>query len=311
MEKPEIVQTKFQKSLAKITKFSFWLWITTMVVFAVFVLYVQKSENLKNVPEWFILGDIALGVFTFTAAITGYYISRPRPAKETKSLLTTLGLGVAGLALLIILGMLPSSSGSVNGARIFASPLPPITTNLTPQPTPAPNAKTTTTLPKSPQITCTGPDYKTFQTTESECIKFRTAWGLPPSATTWPTSAPNKPQTITTGTYTQTYYPPCSVYYPILKTTSTYYNMTPEWCSATQKSASSFTSSPIPTYTPQPTPNIDTASLISQCKANVDAKYYPIFQRCNSYDAATHQFCYETNTNNKNAEYGACNSLGN
>ncbi len=315
MDKSEQSQTKFQKFCLKVAKLSFWLWIATMAMFAFFVIYVQMPENFKKIPTWFGLGDILLGVVAFVVAIISYYISRPRPVKDTKSILQTLGVGVAGLSLLIILGMLPNNLGNVHGVKVYSSPFPPITINTTPQPTPIPKAKTTTTLPKSPQITCTGPDYKTFQTTESECIKFRTSWGLSASATPWPDAITVRPKqansnvntntnTIPTSTYKPTLYPVCIVHYSTINLTSTYYYMTAEECAEAQRKATTSVA------TPAPNP-VDTAALISECKASVDAKYYPIFQRCNSYDAATHQLCYETNTNSKNAEYSTCNSLGN
>lgn len=259
MEKPDIVQTKFQKILATVAKAFFWTWLFTISAFVAMTIYGQNNSFFTNYA-YIYLGNIGLGVVAFIIAIVAHLISRPRPKQETDALLKTVGLGISGLILLVVLGRIPtSSSGSVNGAKLFASPLPPITTNVTPKPTPTPKAKITTTQPKSPQITCTGPDYKTFQTTEAECIKFRTAWGLSPSATPWPTLAPNKLQTTTTtSTYTPTNYPPCTVYYNILKTTSTYYGMSPEWCASAQKSGTLVSSpipTPIPTPTPQPTAN--------------------------------------------------------
>lgn len=200
-EVSELKQSKFQKICSKISKVSFWLWLGTITAFVVIVAWMQKPENMKATPDWLVLGDIGLGVLAFIVAILARFIAQARTKEENKSILKTLGLGVGGLILLVLLGNLPSSSsGSINGARLFASPLP-ITTTATKTPTPAPKTNTTTQAikPKAQQIDCVGPDSKTFKTTAEECTKFRTDWGLPASPTPWPT-----PQARTTTTSTQT-----------------------------------------------------------------------------------------------------------
>lgn len=60
----------------------------------------------------------------------------------------------------------------------------------TPTQTPKPNSIPTTTPASNPtnntpsktsQITCTGPDGKSFTTTKQKCDEFNTAWGHPPT----------------------------------------------------------------------------------------------------------------------------------
>lgn len=275
MSDPEIVQTKLQKVLAVIAKVAFWIWIGTMLFFAGMVIYLQKPEHMLALPNWVGLGDIGLGVVAFIVAAVTHLISRPRPKKDTEALFKTLGLGIAGLALLIVLGRLPtnSSSGSVNGAKLFASPLPPITTNATFKPTPTPKAKVTTTQPKSQKITCVGPDYKEFQATAEECAKFRTDWGLSASATPWPTPKPQTTtnnQTTTTNNYSYDYnkYPLCTIYYPALHYSETYQYFTKEMCDSSKKSAENPFTTPIPTSTatPMPTPQ-PTANNQEMCNS--------------------------------------------
>lgn len=70
------------------------------------------------------------------------------------------------------------------------------------------------------KINCIGPDGKTFQTTQVECDNFNKAWGKKPVNTQAPVY---NNQNINK-------YPACVVYYPGLKTTDTYYHLSPSEC---------------------------------------------------------------------------------
>lgn len=184
-----IVQTKFQKKLSKLAKISFWTWVATIIVFVGLVAFVQNPDNIKAMPVWLFLGNIGIGVMAFIVAVLSRFVSTPRPLEETKSIYTTLSIGVGGLALLIILGLISPHNGSVSGARTYGSPLPDITltrnktTTNTPMPSTTPSQQY---KPRTTQIDCIGPDNKMFKTTPEACAKFRTDWGLPASATPWP-----------------------------------------------------------------------------------------------------------------------------
>lgn len=193
----EIVQTKFQKKLAVLSKVSFWTWIATLLIFVASVIFTSNPSNLNAMPAWVYLGNIGLGVIAFIVMILSYFVSVPRPIEETKSIYNTLGIGIGGLALLVILGIISPDTGSVSGARLYNSPSPDITisTNKTPTKTPTPSTTPSQQYkPKSTQIDCIGPDNKTFKATAEECAKFRTDWGLPAIAITWPTT--NNRQTV-------------------------------------------------------------------------------------------------------------------
>lgn len=83
----------------------------------------------------------------------------------------------------ITLVFLPITS-PMSATNLPASSLPPISTRITPRPTPAPTVNPTQIKPKTPLITCTGPDKKQFQTTQAECDAFNKSWGNSTSTNT-------------------------------------------------------------------------------------------------------------------------------
>jgi len=258
-----IVQTIFQKKLFDLSKISFWIWIGTLSVFVGLVFMTRNPDNLKLMPDWLFLGNIGLGVVAFIVAILSRFVSTPRTLEETKSIYKTLSIGVGALALLVLLGFISPDEGNVRSARLNGSPLPDITltANKTTTKTPSPSTiQSQQYKPKANQIDCIGPDYKTFKTTPDACAKFRTDWGLPASATPWPTSnhqTNNQNKTPNEYTYATPSYPPCTIYYPALGYSQTYYYTSPEQCRINQNSVNMTTSVPPEianrTYSPMPT----------------------------------------------------------
>lgn len=199
MEKPEIVQTKFQKFLRKLAVVSFFTWIVTV---SLFILAVVSNAQVVANPLLgnLLLGDIVLGIVAFLSAILANYISKPRPITETKSILATLGFGLAALMTMVVLAIAIPAPKPLNQVQLN-SPRPSPDTSQQLSPAPTTKATGTQIKPKTPQITCTGPDYKTFQATEAECIKFRQDWGLPASPAPIPTTAPQRQQQTQTNNY--------------------------------------------------------------------------------------------------------------
>ncbi len=115
------------------------------------------------------------------------------------------------------------------------------------------------------KINCIGPDGKNFQTTQTECDNFNKAWGKKAVNTQAPI---NNNQIVYR-------YPACAIYYPSLKTTDTYYHLSPEECTNLKnKVASGYVVTPIPTMRPTSVQVIPTlisatqAPVVDQAKCN-------------------------------------------
>jgi len=212
-------------------------------------------------------------------------------------------VGVSSLAL---------ASNKVSVANIKASPAPQVQgVTIKASPTTTPKPTITQTAPKTTQITCTGPDHKEFQTSETECIKFRTGWGLPASPTSFqpPIQKQNtKSNNTTPNTYVSTVYPsypPCTIYYPALNYTETYEYMSPEYCELSKKTLATST----PQATVAPIPIID---YVTPCIDAVRKKHNELIRYCQNEfggGSSAGQACTDITNNDTNDAIKYCNSL--
>jgi len=162
------------------------------------------------------------------------------------------------------------------------------------------NTQNTNTSIDRNQIECIGPDGKQFKTTMDECKKLNEKWGKPVDYMINCEFPPEcgggtkymkysecmKPCTrVSAGTRNNsTSYPPCTIYYPYLKSSSTYYYMSPEECQKQKDRIAAGSTQTIPTSvlpkTTIPTQTVYVAPTTSQ--AEIEARISKCNSRCRS-----------------------------
>lgn len=193
-EIPIVKLTKFQAISGKISNLSFWTWLGTICTFIACLVFVDRFNQIRMFWGVFFL-NIMVGVIAFVIAIVTHLSSQIVTIEHQKSFLDSVKIVLIIILAIPAIVFASSTNSKLNGAlskNITTKKPESSITIFTPAPSPSLKPKATTTQPKVPQITCTGPDYKEFQTTEAECTKFRTSWGLSASATPWTTQAPQR-----------------------------------------------------------------------------------------------------------------------
>lgn len=130
----------------------------------------------------------------------------------------------------------------------------------------------------------------------------------------------NQPATNNNQNINTTNYPPCTIYYPVLKYSYTYYYTSPEQCQIWQNNANSVTTQdniPHPTsvpYQPPTTSPGQAQALIDQhnsqvetCRSNVTSKYAGLLQGCNQYgDSSATVMCQNAYGKERQTDYNNC-----
>jgi len=164
------------------------MWLLSVVIFFLSLFFVRRID--VSTSTWsVILGLLGLNVLGGTIAYLMLIIKIFSSFKSKNAKL----YGLASLlTFFMFFGLLFNLDG-VEAKLGFAPPEFKQTISTTPTPIPlsspstVPKSKTTqqkaitTTNNTSSQITCTGPDGKTFQTTQEECDAFNKAWGNEPT----------------------------------------------------------------------------------------------------------------------------------
>lgn len=165
----------------------YWAWFLSMAAFLVSVFFVRRAP-VSSATFWLIvLGLIVVaGVIAYLMLMTKVFGSlRTKNAKwyglaTLITFCTFFGVLFNFEKVEAKLGFTPPKvEQPVFSPAIMASPMP------TSAPTSKPLQKTTSPTRVAPtnsnKITCTGPDGKTFKTTQEECDSFNQAWGnVPP-----------------------------------------------------------------------------------------------------------------------------------
>lgn len=104
----------------------------------------------------------------------------PTPDEKLQDLVIRIKPSTLLTVILVSVGLLlayAQGRASYQGSTSVPS-LKPILSE-SPTPSPSPKTETVTNVPKNNNmnVTCTGPDGKQFQTTQTECDKFNKAWG--------------------------------------------------------------------------------------------------------------------------------------
>jgi hypothetical protein len=173
----EIFVKNAKKSVSM--RFLYWAWVSSIIFFLLSFHFLRRSSINDNSWMVIIIVTMLSGFFIFLLLTFEILISLRK--KKTQL------YGLASLLTFILFFVLFSQYEVIEAALGF----PPIEAqrniNVPPQmntvlPTTQPKSKSvisnTLTAPenKSDQITCTGPDSKTFKTTQIECDDFNNAW---------------------------------------------------------------------------------------------------------------------------------------
>jgi hypothetical protein len=157
---------------------TYWAWLMSMVVFLACMFFVKRAPS-SSADFWLVVVGLVVlsGVIAYLMLMLKILSSIKTRAARVYGLVTL-------ATFFIFFGMLFNFE-TVEAKLGFASPkteqaLPKTTT--TPAPSPTPGTKTiqkkSAPVQKNAinQIICTGPDGKTFQTTQEECDNFNNAW---------------------------------------------------------------------------------------------------------------------------------------
>lgn len=157
----------------------YWMWVLTVIIFFALVMSVGKSTTEPSNLWWFFWWTDSFFVLLSFIRILKEYGQSNQKVYKRAFILTLIGLIIFLMnyhTLELKLGFVPldqPEKSEIQGS--VASPTP----SSTPKATPV-SAKTIS-KPSSGQITCTGPDGKSFNTTQAKCDEFNTAWGNAPT----------------------------------------------------------------------------------------------------------------------------------
>ncbi|MFA5750001.1 MAG: hypothetical protein WC895_02150 [Candidatus Shapirobacteria bacterium] len=248
----------------------FYLWVTTLLIFVTTLLvnskFIEYNVNLLNSDFLIILFllNIGLGVFSFLAMFIRYKQKKNQASILTKNI----------LVICLIYFLISPSVFAIEGYKaknnedyknkyyieITPTPIFIVETTITLTPTTIPKKivqPTQKTVDTDPIIdcvssypNCNGSSIKLrrSQCSNITCCQIGNSWSVYPSSEKCKeTQNKNNTQTNTNK------YPPCTIYYPSLNRSETYYYTSPEDCQKWKDKAAAGSTQTIPTLAPIPT----------------------------------------------------------
>jgi len=167
----------------------YWIWLTSIVIFFIGLFFIRRTD-ISEAAWIIVLSLLGLNI------LSGIVVYLQLMMKIINSLKTSrakwYGL-VTLITFIAFFGLLFNYAAAEAKLGFSPPPTPQPTSvpasNFSTSPTPKPSAVSKPTQPKTTntqnskgnQINCTGPDGKTFKTTQEECDNFNQAWGnVPP-----------------------------------------------------------------------------------------------------------------------------------
>lgn len=194
----------------------YWLWLVSLVSFVAAIFVVRRT------PESFSSASLIVFALIVIFGAVSYLALIVNVLKQIRSRKARI-MGMVSIVTFVCFFGLLFNFENVEAKLGFSEKVQPMLNTVTTQPklgnspTPAPSQIPKANSGAVKKITCTGPDGKTFQTTQEECTAFNAAWGNAP-----------KPETMNNGQ---------QVNFPCHLSHGTY-NLTPEQCAQAQQSNS-------------------------------------------------------------------------